>query len=155
MANITSDFHTWGSREHGLLFFRSIGSKDASKKAVELHNSEQGHLYHVLGTLRLNLAQPSHSTRHYRYFISLHLSVNIPRPHTPDMPKANKAVKEEDSKPYVQPEGKKAQKPPQKNSEGPWTPDQAWLLFNALYKKGVQIRLAPVSVRRPFPQSGL
>ncbi|KAH8089067.1 hypothetical protein HD553DRAFT_347863 [Filobasidium floriforme] len=51
------------------------------------------------------------------------------------MPKANKAVKEEDSKPYIQPEGKKAQKSPQKNSEGPWTPDQAWLLFNALYKK--------------------
>jgi hypothetical protein len=144
-----------GSREHRLLFFRSIGSKDTFEKAAELHTSAQGDVYHVLVNLRLNLAQPNHLISHYRSFISLHLIVIIARPHTPDMPKANKTVKEEDSKPYVQPEGKKAQKPPQKNSEGPWTPDQAWLLFNALYKKGVQIRLAPVSVRRPFPQSGL
>jgi hypothetical protein len=71
------------------------------------------------------------------------------------MPKAKNTVKEEDSKPYIQPEGKKAQKSPQKNSEGPWTPDQAWLLFNALYKKGKPIRLAPFSVRRPCPKSGV
>ena len=68
-----------------------------------------------------------------------------------DMPKATKSIKEEDSKPYIQPEAKKAQKSPQKNSEGPWTPDQAWLLFNALYKKGKPIRLAPCSARQTLP----
>lgn len=139
------------SREHRLLFFRSIGSKDTFEKAAELHDSAQGHVYHILRTLRLNLAQPSHLISHYRSFTSLHLSAIIPRLHTPDMPKANKAVKEEDSKPYIQPEGKKAQKSPQKNSEGPWTPDQAWLLFNALYKKGKPNRLAPFSARQTLP----
>jgi hypothetical protein len=151
MTNITSDLRTRVPANIGLCSSCSIGSKDTFGKAFELHTSAQGHVYHVLVNLRLNLAQPNHYIRHYRSFISLHLIVTIPRPHTPDMPKANKAVKEEDSKPYGQPEGKKAQRSPQKNSEGPWTPDQAWLLFNALYKEGKPIRLAPFSARQTLP----
>jgi hypothetical protein len=151
MANITSDLRTRLPANIGFCSSARSGPRDTFEKAAELHDSAQGHVYHILRTLRLNLAQPSHLISHYRSFISLHLSAIIPRLHTPDMPKANKAVKEEDSKPYIQPEGKKAQKSPQKNSEGPWTPDQAWLLFNALYKKGKPNRLAPFSARQTLP----
>lgn len=59
------------------------------------------------------------------------------------MPKApkSKTVKEEDTKPYVQGEGSKSpSKSPQKaGGKDPWTPDQVWALFQALYKKGAFI----------------
>jgi hypothetical protein len=58
------------------------------------------------------------------------------------MPRAPKVKAEEgDVKPYDQVESPKKKSPAKaaggaQKWEGPWTPDQAWALFNALYKKG-------------------
>lgn len=59
------------------------------------------------------------------------------------MPRAPKVKAEEegDVKPYDKVDSPKKKSPAKadgggQKGEGPWTPDQAWALFNALYKKG-------------------